>query len=101
MLQDNKWIQLGEQTEQTRDFFSIAASGKSRPFEFPDSLTHLAVSFEPDLTLYVIERQVSSYFDFLSATGGLNKGLRFLFKVVVGLLNYKMFSVYMVSKLFD
>ena len=91
---------MGEQTEEVKDYFTIAASGESRPFEFSGSLTHLAISYEIDLNLHVIERQVSSYFDFLSAAGGLNKGLRLFFRVVVSFFNYKVYSVYMVSRLF-
>ena len=48
----------------------------------------------------ITERGVGTYFDWISAAGGLNKGLRLLFRVAVSLFNYNVYSVYMVSHLF-
>ena len=92
---------MGAQTEETRDIFSIEARGESRPYEFPGTFTHLALSFEPDLTLYIVDRQVSSYFDFISAAGGLNKGLRLLLRAFVSFFSYNVYSVYMISHLYS
>ena len=46
------------------------------------------------------ERESGTYFDWISSAGGLNKGLRLLFGLVVNFLNYNVYSVYMVSHLF-
>ena len=57
----------------------------------------MAVSYERDLHLRIEERRVGTYFDGISAAGGLNKGLRLLFKIVVDFFDYNIYSVYMVS----
>ena len=62
--------------------------------------THLAINYEHDLNLYVVERKVNSYFDWISAVGGVFGGLRILLRGIVGFLSYNAFSVYMVSKLY-
>ena len=61
---------------------------------------HFALSYEHYAHLKITERGVGTYFDWISAAGGLNKGLRLMFRVVVSLFNYNIYSVYMVSHLF-
>ena len=63
--------------------------------------THLALNFEHDLNLYVQERKVDSYFDWISAVGGVGEGLRILIRGVVGFLSFNAFNVYMVSELYQ
>ena len=99
-LQDSKWLQLGEYTREIEDFFFIGLRLEYRPFEFPGTFTHAAISYEFDLKLYVTERRAGSYFDWISSAGGMNKGLRLLFRVVVGFFSYNVYSVYMVSQFF-
>ena len=99
-LQDNKWMQLGDKTEETMDIFSIAMRTEVRPFEFAGMHTHLALVYEHDTNLYVTERRVGSYFDWISAAGGMNKGLRLFFSGIVNFFSYNVYSVYMVSHLF-
>lgn len=62
--------------------------------------THLALSYEHDLNLYVVERKVSSYFDWIGAAGGVLNGLRIILGVVVALFSYNAYTVYMVSILY-
>ena len=53
-----------------------------RPYEFPDNV-HLQVSYEFDLTLYRVDRDVYSILDWVGDIGGLNEGLYLLFYVVL------------------
>ena len=77
-LQDNKWVQLGDLTEETHDLFAVELRSEYRPFEFAGMNVHFALNYEMDLNLYEVERKVGSYFDCISSAGGLNKGLRLL-----------------------
>ena len=51
-----------------------------RPYEFPDHV-HLQITFEFDLTLYRIDRDVYSILDWVGDVGGLNEGLFLILKV--------------------
>ena len=93
-------MRLGELSQEVLDIFGIEQSVLKRPFEFVGSTTHIALSYERNINLQVTEREVGRYFDFLSAAGGLSKGLRLLFRVVVSFFSYNVYSVYMVSHLF-
>ena len=48
----------------------------------------------------ITERESGTYFDWISSTGGLNKGLRLIFRLVVSFFNFNVYNVYMVSHLF-
>ena len=46
----------------------------SRPYEFPDNV-HMQITFEFDLTLYRVDRDVYSILDWVGDLGGLSEGL--------------------------
>ena len=46
---------------------------KTRPYEFDDDV-HTQISFEFDLTLYRVDRDVYSILDWIGDIGGLNEG---------------------------
>ena len=54
----------------------------TRPYEWPDRV-HMQVTFEFDLTLYRIERDVYSFLDWVGDVGGLFEGLYLILKVVL------------------
>ena len=64
------------------------------------AMLHLSVIYENDMNLHIIERDSGTYLDWIGSAGGLNKGLRLMFRLAVGFLNYNVYSVYMVSHLF-
>ena len=102
VLHDNKWIQFSEYTEEL-DIFHIAHRIETRPYELfgAEARAHMSLVFEHDLDLRVVERETGTYFDWISSAGGLNKGLRLIFSLVVSFLNYNVYSVYMVSHLYS
>ena len=73
-----------------------------RPAEFTGDRknVHMSLAYEHHVDLQVTEREASTYFDVISSAGGLNKGLRLIFRLVVSVLDYNVYSVYMVSHLF-
>ena len=74
-----------------------------RPAEYFDEerkLVHMSFVFEHHVDLQVTERETGTYFDWISSAGGLNKGLRLIFRLVVSFMDYNVYSVYMVSHLF-
>ena len=58
------------------DIFKIHET-KKRPYEFKDNV-HLQITFEFDLDLTVIDRQVYSILDLLGDIGGLGEALFFI-----------------------
>ena len=52
-LQDNKYFQFGDMTEETEDIFTVDLRALDRPFEFSGTRTHLALNYERDMDLYV------------------------------------------------
>jgi len=68
-LQDT-YYQFSALTEDDRQIFSIQ-SRKNRPYEFPDNV-HMQVTFEFDLDLHRIDRDVYSILDWIGDMGGLN-----------------------------
>ena len=62
----------------------------SRPYEYFDSV-HVQVTFEFDLTLYRVDRDVYSILDWIGDVGGLNEGLYLMFKVLLVFLQFNDF----------
>ena len=56
----------------------------SRPYEFPDRV-HMQITFEFDLTLYRVDRDVYSILDWVGDLGGLSEGLIIMLTIVLGL----------------
>ena len=73
---------------------------QSRPYEFPDRV-HLQVTFELDLDLYRIDRDVYSLFDWIGDLGGLSEGLTIILAFILSLLHYRAFEHYMIEKLYS
>ena len=62
---------------------------------------HLQVTFEFDLNLYRIDRDVYSLFDWIGDLGGLLEGLSIIMAFILSLLHYKQFEHYMIEKLYS
>ena len=58
-----------------------------RPYEWPDNV-HIQVTFEFDLNLYLIDRSVYSFLDWIGDVGGLNEGLFLCFKLIIVLSQF-------------
>ena len=69
------------------------------PYEEPTNVWQ-AVTFEMDLSVLQIERQVYTVFDMLSDVGGLTGIVAILFQLVTSLWNFNSFDNFMVSRLF-
>ena len=72
---------------------------KMRPYEFPDSV-HLQVSYEFDLTLHRIDRDVYSILDWIGDVGGLNEGLFLFFSVILAYFQFYDLENFLVDRLF-
>ena len=70
-----------------------------RPYEFPD-LVHLQITFEFDLALYRIDRDVYSIIDWVGDVGGLNEGLLIVCSGILAILNFNKFNHFMAERLF-
>ena len=62
---------------------------------------HLQVTFEFDLNLYRIDRDVYSLFDWIGDLGGLLEGLSIIMVSILSLLQYRPFEHYMIEKLYS
>lgn len=85
-------------TEQDRRIFRNEFI-VNRPYEFPDYV-HLQITFEFDLTLYKIDRDVYSVLDWFGDVGGLYEGLYRLFNFIVALFYYRALEHYLIENLF-
>ena len=70
-----------------------------RPYEFPDYV-HMQLTYEFDLTLYRIDRNVYSILDWIGDVGGLNEGLYVILSLFLSLLNYNTFKHFMIEHLY-
>ena len=70
-----------------------------RPYEFPDD-THLQVSYEFDLTLYRVDRDVYSILDWIGDVGGLNEGLFLMFQCFLLFFQFNDFEHFLVERLY-
>ena len=61
---------------------------------------HLQVTYEFDLNLYRIDRDVYSVLDWIGDVGGLNEGLVILFSMLIGLANFNSFDHYLIEGLY-
>ena len=71
-----------------------------RPYEYSDRI-HLALNYEMYRNKIFIEREVYTSLDWFGNLGGLSEGLRLLFGLIIGVINYKYYNNYMVAKLFS
>ena len=61
---------------------------------------HTSVTFEFNLNYARIDRETYNALDWLGDLGGLKEALAILFGIVYGLLHYKDFEDFLVSKLY-
>ena len=87
-LQDY-YYQFSQLTQDDRLLFKNTWS-QTRPYEFKD-LNHTQVTFEFDLNLYNVKRDVYSLLDLIGDVGGLNEGLILLIGVFIGFVNFDKF----------
>ena len=71
-----------------------------RPYEFPDSV-HLQVTYEFDLDLYRVDRDVYSLLDWIGDIGGLREGLYLFLSFLFGFMNYYKFEHFMIEHLYQ
>ena len=70
-----------------------------RPYEFPDHI-HLQITFEFDLTLYRIDRDVYSILDWVGDVGGLNEGLYLFFKMILLFCQFNELHHFLIERLY-
>lgn len=58
------------------------------------------MNYEMNRNLMLYEREVYTSLDWFGNLGGLSEGLKLMFGLLVGLLNYNYYNNYMVAKLF-
>lgn len=97
-LQD-AYYQFSALTEDDRAIFSNKQQ-LVRPYEFPDSV-HMQVTYEFDLDLYRIDRDVYSILDWIGDVGGLREGLFIFLSMVMGFINFNTFEHFMIEHLFQ
>jgi len=72
----------------------------NRPYEFPDRV-HVQISFEFDLNLYRVDRDVYSVLDWVGDMGGLNEGLYLGMKVILMFFQFYEFDHYLIERLYS
>lgn len=60
----------------------------------------MQVTYEFDLTLYKIDRDVYSVLDWVGDVGGLNEGLFIFFKVILSLFQYRALEHFLIEHLY-
>lgn len=70
-----------------------------RPYEFPDRV-HFQISFEFDLTLYRVDRDVYSILDWIGDVGGLNEGLFLFFHIILIFSQFYDLEHFLIERLF-
>ena len=96
-LQDS-YFQFSELTEQQRRIFSNVYQ-LNRPYEFVDNV-HIQVSFEFDLTLYRVDRDVYSTLDWVGDVGGLYEGFYLFLYVILIASQFNEFEHLLIERLF-
>ena len=84
--------------ENIKNIFRVEEFGK-RPHNDNDDVT-IALTFEMNLDMIVIDRQVYSSLDWMGDIGGLGGALFTLGKVALAIINYGQFDTMMISALF-
>ena len=93
-LQDH-YYQFSAITEEVSRIFSNNYEYR-RTYEFPDRI-QMSVTWEFDLTLYRIDRDVYSILDWIGDVGGLSEGLVIGLGAALTLLNFKRFDHYLIE----
>ena len=61
----------------------------------------MQVTYEFDLDLYRVDRDVYSILDWIGDVGGLREGLFILFSIIFGFLNFNKFEHFMIEHLYQ
>ena len=61
---------------------------------------HLQITFEFDLALYRVDRNVYSIIEWVGDVGGLNEGLLIVCSGILAILNFNRFNHFMAERLF-
>ena len=96
-LQD-EYYQFSHLTEDETTIFNHFRT-VGRPYEFKDRM-HVQVTFEFDLTLYRIDRDVYSLLDLIGDLGGLAEGLFIILAIILGLLTFNDFDHFLIEHLY-
>ena len=70
-----------------------------RPYEF-DNEVHISITFEMDLDLHVIRRQVYNILDWIGDVGGLGEGCFFISITLLGVIHFGALDNMIISELF-
>ena len=70
-----------------------------RPYEFTDNV-HIQVTFEFDLTLYRVDRDVYSVLDWVGDVGGLYEGVYLILYVILLFTQFHDFEHFLIEYLF-
>ena len=70
-----------------------------RPYEFSNNV-HISVTFEVDLDLQVIDRQVYNILDWIGDVGGLGEGCFFISYTILGIIHFGALDNMIISELF-
>ena len=97
-LQD-KFINLDEITELEDSGMFNLKQAPSKPFEF-NEIDMQAVSFQINLDMTIIDREIISVLDVLSDIGGLDGTLVLIVGLLLSILNYNAIGNYMVANLY-
>ena len=97
-FQDTRKIELGAFTTEAEEIFHIIPH-QIRPYEHFNNV-HFSIAYEFDLNQYVISREVYNTLDWLGDVGGLKEALNVIGVVLLGLINFKSYDNFMVSKMY-
>jgi len=96
-LQDLR-LDFGGSWGEQRRVFKLEQVDK-RPYEFENSI-HISLTFEVDLDLKQIDRQVYNMLDWIGDIGGLGEGLFFISYAILGVVHFGALDNWIISELF-
>lgn len=96
-LQD-EYYQFSHLTEDSTTIFNHMRT-IGRPYEFKDR-THLQITYEFDLTLYRIDRDVYSLLDLIGDLGGLAEGIFIILTIILGFVTFNNFDHFLIGYLY-
>ena len=85
-------------TEDETTIFSLKRS-IGRPYEFKDR-TQFQITYEFDLTLYRIDRDVYSLLDLIGDLGGLAEGIFIILTIILGFVTFNNFDHFLIGYLY-
>ena len=88
-LEDERvWLSfgLGQQPDNETFMFKFVEA-PTRPYEFENNV-HISITFEMDLNLKQIDRQVYNLLDLIGDIGGLGEGLFFMTYTLLSVIHF-------------